>query len=267
MRIYDGTNDRKTPLTNHTVTVVSASRIICTETDQMTLRKNGREDWSLFYCEKGRMYFSDGVLKPGQIWIYPPKVPQKYTIYRQDCTVYRFLHFTGGDVENLLSSLRIELSTPITVRGDTFAKVFDDIQNSIMDDSALSALRAEYHTLHLLSLLARHGASYKSNMMMRVTDDMEHSFAAPYDAKRYADMFKVSISRFNHLFKQYMDVSPYAYFVRLRMENACGLLEDTDLKIQEVAEKCGYEDPLYFTQVFKKNVGLTPSAYRRDNKF
>lgn len=267
MRIYDGTNDKKTPLTNHTVTVVSASRIICTETDQMTLRKNGREDWSLFYCEKGRMYFSDGVLKPGQIWIYPPKVPQKYTIYRQDSTVYRYLHFTGSDVQNLLLSLGIEFFTPISTRGDTVAMVLEDIQNSMMDDSVLSALRAEYHTLHLISFLARHSASYRSNMMKRVTDNMNHSFSAPYEAKIYADMFQVSVSRFNHLFKQYVGVAPYAYFVRLRVENACALLEDTDLKIQDIAERCGYEDAFYFTQVFKKNVGLTPSAYRRANRY
>ncbi len=267
MYIYDGKNDKKVPPTKHTVTVVSANKILCANTDQMTLRKNGREDWSLFYCEKGQVHFSGGVLKPGQIWIYPPSVAQKYAVYSQDHTVYHYLHFTGNDIENLLVSLGIELFTPIVARGDTFAMVLEDIQNSMLDDNVLSALRAEYHTLHLLSLLARQGACYKSNMMKRVTDDMMHTFSASYDAKKYADMFKVSVSRFNHLFKQYVGVSPYAYIVGLRMENACSLLEDTHLKIQNVAEKCGYEDALYFTQVFKKNVGLTPSAYRRANKF
>lgn len=41
----------------------------------------------------------------------------------------------------------------------------------------------------------------------------------------------------------------------------------TDMKIQELAEKCGYADALYFAQVFKKNVGATPSEYRRANRF
>lgn len=267
MYIYDGRHDKITPPTKHTVTVVSANKILCTGSDRMTLRKNGRADWSLFYCEKGQVYFSEGVITPGQIWIYPPSVPQKYTVYIHDGTVYRYLHFTGSDMERLLLSLGIELSTPIAVRGDGFAKVFEEIQNSMLDDSVLSALRAEYHTLHLLSILAKHGASYKSNMMKQVTDYMEHSFVSAYDAKRYADMLKVSVSRFNHMFKQCVGMPPYAYYISLRMANACSLLEETDLKIQDIAKKCGYEDALYFTQVFKKSVGSAPSAYRKANKF
>ena len=103
-------------------------------------------------------------------------------------------------------------------------------------------------------------------MMKRVTDNMEHSFSVAYDASYYADMFKISVSRFNHLFKQCVGIPPYAYYVKLRMANACSLLEDTDLKIQDIAEKCGYEDAMYFTQVFKKSIGLTPSNYRKLNK-
>ena len=53
--------------------------------------------------------------------------------------------------------------------------------------------------------------------------------------------------------------------MQLRMTNARSLLEDTDLQIKEIAERCGYKDALYFTQAFKKETGLTPSAYRKTN--
>lgn len=267
MLIYDGRNDKKVFSTKHTVSVVSTNRIICGENDQMTIRKSGREDWSLFYCEAGRVFIGSCVLEAGQIWIYAPGVSQKYTIYSKDKTIYRYLHFTGADVATLLSSLKISLSTPIEVKNSSFTGIFENIQNSMTDDNALSKLSAEYHTLHLLSMLARRCAHFSDvHMMKRVTDNMEHSFAAAYDASYYADMFKISVSRFNHLFKQCVGIPPYAYYVSLRMANACSLLEDTDLKIQDIAEKCGYEDAMYFTQAFKKSVGLTPSKYRKLNK-
>ena len=63
MNIYNGARDKKEPPTNHTVAVVSANRILCGSVDGMTIRKNGREDWSLFYCEKGRLYFENTVLE------------------------------------------------------------------------------------------------------------------------------------------------------------------------------------------------------------
>lgn len=267
MQIYDGKYDKKAIRTKHTIAVVSANRIVCGENDQTTIRKNGREDWSLFYCEAGKICFEDCILEAGQVWVCAPNVPQKYTMYGKDKTIYYFLHFTGSDVTELLSSLGITLSRPIEVKSSSFSDIFDRIQNSMSDDSELSRLRAEYHTLQLLSKLAQSCAYFsETHMMKRVTDNMEHSFAAEYDASRYADMFKISVSRFNHLFKQCVGISPYAYYVRLRMTNACSLLEDTHLRIQEVAEKCGYEDAMYFTQAFKKVVGLTPSEYRKANR-
>lgn len=266
MKIYDGSRDKKAFPTNHTVAVVSAGRIVCGTNDQMTIRKKGREDWSLFYCESGRVYFEDKTLESGRIWIYPPATPQKYVMYGRDKTVYRYLHFTGSDVARIFSSLGIEPLIPIEVRGGLISGAFDNIQICMTDDSPLSKLKAEYHALFLISQVAK---SKKQNfgfgMMKRITDNMEHSFAAEYDAAAYAAMLNISVSRFNHLFKDSMGLSPYAYYLNLRMENAVSLLEDTNMKIKDIARKCGFEDPLYFTQVFKRMRGMTPTEYRRLN--
>lgn len=268
MHIYDGKYDKKIFHTNHTAAVVSTNQIVCDKNDYMTIRKNGREDWSLFYCETGRMHIDNTILEEGQVWIYAPGVSQKYTIYSKDKTIYRYLHFTGSDVKELLSSLEIKLSTPIRVKSNSLTSIFEKIQNATTDDSAFSKLSAEYHILHLLSILAQCCTEFSEvYMLKRITDNMEHSFANNYNASAYADMLKVSVSRFNHLFKQYMGISPYAYYVKLRMTNACNLLIDTNLKIHDIANKCGYDDAIYFTQAFKKSVGLTPSEYRKSNQF
>ncbi len=62
MRLYDGKNDKVILPTGRTVTVVSSGRISCQKGDHMTIRKNGREDWSIFYCETGSMYFDNNVV-------------------------------------------------------------------------------------------------------------------------------------------------------------------------------------------------------------
>lgn len=266
MKIYDGSGDKRAFPTNHTVAVVSAGRIVCGRNDQMTIRKKGREDWSLFYCETGRVFFDDKTLEAGRIWIYPPEIPQKYVMYCGDKTVYRYLHFTGSDVGHIFSSLGIEPLIPTEVRGGIILNALDNIQICMSDESPLSRLKAEYHTLFLISQIAK---SRKQNsgfgMMKRITDNMEHSFAAEYDAAAYAAMLNMSVSRFNHLFKESMGQPPYAYYLNLRMDNAASLLEDTDMKIKDIARQCGFEDPLYFTQVFKRMRGMTPSEYRRSN--
>ena len=267
MQIYDGSRDRKVFPTKHTVAVVSTNRIVCGSKDQMTLRKNGREDWSLFYCESGCMHFEGKTLKPGQVWLYPPHVPQRYMMYGADRTVYRYLHFTGSDVAQMLASLHIDLRTPITVKSGSITADFENIKMSKADDSPLSELKAEYLTLYLISKIAKNQKQTSEyGMMKRVTDTMEHSFASEYDAAYYADMLNISISRFNHLFKACIGQPPYAYYLNLRIENAVSLLDDTDMKIKDIAQQCGFDDPLYFTQVFKRIHSITPSEYRKRNK-
>ena len=264
MQIYDGSGDKKAPKTHHTIEVVSSDRIICGDTDQMTIRKNGRQDWTLFYIESGRVYFVERAVTAGQIWIYPPSVPQKYVIYGKDQTIYHFLHFTGSFVAEMMQSLDIEPQTSITVSGNSISKVFDSIQSNMNNDSPTSKLEAEYHTIYLLCQIAKKKKQKSEiNMMKRVIDNMEHTFSQEYNAAVFAKMLNVSVSRFNHLFKECVGQSPYSYYLGLRIENAVNLLENTNMKIKDIAERCGFEDPLYFTQVFKRIKGVTPSEYRK----
>ena len=60
-----------------------------------------------------------------------------------------------------------------------------------------------------------------------------------------------------------MGLSPVAYLRRSRIEESCLLLRDTDLKIEDIAARVGYEDPGFFWSTFKTLVGQTPSIYRR----
>lgn len=266
MKIYDGRHDKRVQKSNRTVTVVSSGRISST-TDSMTIRKDGREDWSMFFCESGCIHFDDTVIKSGEVWIYPPRIAQNYTVWRKDKTVYRYVHFTGSDIGKLFSQLKIESNVAISVKNPSVINIFESISEAVKDNSALSELTAEYQTLRLISKIAA-GQKFSSDRVMlnAVLDEMEHSFSKQYDAGVYADMLNISVDRFNHVFKESVGLSPYAYYLKLRMENACSLLEETDLKIKDIADKCGFSEALYFTQAFKKYTGQTPSQFRRQNK-
>ena len=179
MKIYDGSGDKKALPTKHTVSVVSANRIAQRKNDCMTIRKNGREDWSLFFCESGRIFFEGEVVESGNNWIYPPEVPQKYLTRSKDGTAYSYLHFTGSDIEKILDTLGIKVCVPIKSKNNSLImKAFDSIRAAMCDTGALSKLTAEYQSLFLISLIAKNQKrTINSGIMKRVTDDMEHSFA------------------------------------------------------------------------------------------
>ena len=59
------------------------------------------------------------------------------------------------------------------------------------------------------------------------------------------------------------------YFPRVKyhyIQKACQYIELTDLKLQDIATAIGFEEPAYFSRLFTKIMGMTPSAYRKQEK-
>lgn len=77
-----------------------------------------------------------------------------------------------------------------------------------------------------------------------------------------ADSVHLSVSHFCSIFKQESGFTFLEYLTKVRIDKACFMLRNTDVKIYQVAPLVGYQDAKYFTQVFKKLTGLTPSEYR-----
>jgi AraC-like DNA-binding protein len=71
---------------------------------------------------------------------------------------------------------------------------------------------------------------------------------------------------FHRLFRKRTGRTPMGYLTEVRMRHARRLLEETALPIKEIATLAGFEDPLYFSRVFRKEAGLSPAPYRERQK-
>lgn len=91
---------------------------------------------------------------------------------------------------------------------------------------------------------------------------MNENLDRPLQAPRLAAMANISLSHYFALFKRCTGCAPIDFFIRLRMRRARQLLETTSLNIKEIAAALGYEDPFYFSRVFKSVNGMAPSNYR-----
>ena len=76
----------------------------------------------------------------------------------------------------------------------------------------------------------------------------------------------LSPTYFSTLFKREVGMSFTAYVTKVRMEEAARLLRETDEKTYRVAEAAGYSDPNYFSYVFKRHHGVSPSKFRAGQK-
>jgi AraC-like DNA-binding protein len=84
----------------------------------------------------------------------------------------------------------------------------------------------------------------------------------PLQVAKLAQTSHFSPSHFFVLFKRCTGHSPIDYFIRLRMERAARLLSATELNVKEIAAALGYDDPFYFSRVFKAIHGIAPRDYR-----
>lgn len=86
------------------------------------------------------------------------------------------------------------------------------------------------------------------------------NYTARINVDEYAESLHMSTAWFIRSFKQYVGLSPARYIQSLRIVNAQRLLERTKYSIGEVSEIVGYDNPLYFSRVFKKETGLSPRS-------
>jgi AraC-like DNA-binding protein len=84
----------------------------------------------------------------------------------------------------------------------------------------------------------------------------------PMQVATLAALANVSLSHFFALFKQRTGCAPIDYFTRLRMRHACRLLGSGTVSVKEAAAALGYDDPFYFSRVFKSVNNVAPSKYR-----
>ncbi|WP_068504415.1 helix-turn-helix domain-containing protein [Paenibacillus kribbensis] len=79
-----------------------------------------------------------------------------------------------------------------------------------------------------------------------------------------AGQSEISVRHLNRIFKNDYQTSPIAYLQRLRLERACMLLKNTCLSITEIAYQCGFNDSNYLARQFRKNYGMSPISYRKN---
>ena len=101
-----------------------------------------------------------------------------------------------------------------------------------------------------------------SQECQKIKEYLDQNFTSPITLDSLSETVYISKHYLSHLFKEQTGVSPIKYLTSKRMEKACELLSETELPVSEVSKAVGYENPLYFSQVFKRIYWISPVKYR-----
>lgn len=123
-------------------------------------------------------------------------------------------------------------------------------------------------TLYQLVLkgLSDLGGKRHSRVILQAVDYIYQNFAGDINLEMTAEYVNKSKNYFSYLFKKELGISFIEYLNKVRVEEAKKLLDTTDDKTYEISEKVGYSDYKYFSSVFKKLTGFSPSQYKKRYK-
>lgn len=131
-----------------------------------------------------------------------------------------------------------------------------------------------WHTLlqaNFMDLVVLLSRLYDFNTSSIKTDFINIAKAVSYIENHYmedlsiqmlAELSHYSKRHFIRIFNETYHTTPVNYIISLKIRQGCALLKETDLPIATIATRCGFNDSNYFSRIFRKQMGITPTHYR-----
>lgn len=241
-----------------------------------THRPRGRLDYQILYIASGKAHFYfngvEEIVPAGSMVIYRPKEEQRYYYYGADHTEVYWVHFTGSNVKNILRKYGITDQMHVIHTGTSleYKRIFLQIIQELKLEKPDFEELLTYHLRQLFILIHRCIENKPKNKTTYLMEEMEQAvryfhenYNKPISIEEYAESQHMSVSWFIRNFKEYTQATPAQYILSLRITNAQSLLESTSYNVTEIAEIIGYDNPLYFSRLFKKQIGVSPSEFRK----
>lgn len=230
----------------------------------------GRLDYYLMYIVSGEAMVYNGdefvIAKEGSVIVFPPNKGYKHTSEHAQIS-YLWVHFTGSEVLSILDRYGINTFPTIhTANGENrisnyFQKIFDGFaKNDKFRDYDLASLLDRLLIEIGRSISAEQG---EKRLFKKSIRHINEFYNKPLRITELAKMENVSMTTYNFHFKRQMGMSPTKYILTLRMHSAKELLESSKISIRDIGAMVGYDDFNFFTKIFKKYTGKSPSAYRK----
>ena len=242
-----------------------------------TPHPEGRNDYQLLYIAagKGKFYFKGSkeptIVTKGNMILFRPGEPQVYYYYAVDKTEVYWVHFTGWKVEEYLE--RYELPHDENVFYTGVSPDYPWIYNQMIRELQLQRVNHEdmislymHHIFITINRYIKERRETKNdtiNDIERAAHYFKDNYNKQISIEQYAAEHLMSVNWFIHSFKSVMKMSPMQYIISLRIAMAKGYLENSAKNIAEISNEVGYENALYFSRLFRKYTGMTPTEYRK----
>ena len=226
------------------------------------------------YCIAGRGTLTvDGKhyrVRGGDLIVLPKGQAHSYTSHSKYPWSIYWLHFDGHLSEEFYRHLDINGPLqPIGIQPKLIADLdflFSLRHSAYNPDTFVHGCHELQQIMSYLALLVR---QQRSQLGKEINLDDTRGFMQQHihghiNLETLAKHSRLSKYHFSKRFKAMTGQSPIQYFINIKMQHACYLLDSSQQSVKQVAAVLGYDDAYYFSRLFKKIIGLSPDQYRKN---
>jgi len=231
-------------------------------------------EFQMVYISSGEGVFNSGgvtyQVKPGSLMLLLPGIKHFYkplveTGWREYWVGFKGAYFSGLIEEGRFSPEQVFFEVGLS---DSILSLFNLIFDEVRTQRPLYQMKACAAILSLIAeVLARERRSDQPNFYQQIVEKakylMESNIFSAINLSAISDQLGISTSRLNEIFKTYTSMTPYQYYIHIKIHRAESLLEQEDLPVKEVAYKMGFDDQYYFSRLFKNKTGVSPSDWKK----
>jgi len=231
-------------------------------------------EFQMIYITRGEGIFSCGdntyQVKPGCVMLVLPGLKHAYRPLIETGWQEYWVGFKGGYFSRLLEEGRFSAENVFFETGlnDSILSIFKQILDEARTQRPLYQMKV---CAAILSLIAevltrerrREQPSHYEKVVARAKYMMESNVYSAINLPVISEQLGISTSRLNEIFKTYTSMTPYQYYIHIKIHKAEALLEQEDIPVKEAAFRMGFEDQYYFSRLFKNKTGVSPSDWKK----
>jgi AraC family transcriptional regulator of arabinose operon len=147
---------------------------------------------------------------------------------------------------------------------DALAVAFDRLLSAIHSDLQGHAVNMLEGMLLSVTGGATSPEETQGDPLRRLAARMDLDPASPAPFPEWAREIGMSYSHFRARFRKTLGIAPHQYLLKARLERAARLLRQEEGTLENLAFRCGFEDPIHFNKMFRRRYGMPPGRFRQE---
>lgn len=242
-------------------------------------RNKGSEQNILIYCTEGKGWISTNGTRheivKDQFFIIEAGLPHSYAASESEPWSIYWLHFTGEKshlfqtIYNKVHSIDNAPEARLKDRLLLFEEIFQNLEMGYSTENLEYTSLCLWHFIASFRFISQYreiNKNKRGDVIQEAIKFMRNNINQKLTLEEIALHINYSPSYFGQIFLKKTGQTPLNYFNQLKIQKACQLLDFSELKIKQIADELGFYDQYHFSKMFVKQIGETPSQYKKRNK-